>query len=394
MILGELTAAATACRKLRGMSVASASEVARLSPPYPSLAGLGPSSLIALQLARTPDSVALAGALRRHGAARVEPLENGSLSLKGELGRLLQAIAKVTSEGGDSPAARALEKTLGHLSRPAPELRLGRASWRFGERTYVLGIVNVTPDSFSGDGVGSTKEAAVERARALVAAGADALDVGGESSRPGHHRIDAEEEISRVVPALRAIAAELAVPLFVDTSKAEVAAAALAAGAVGVNDIWGLRGDPAMAEVVAASGAPVICMHNHRGTEYRDLVGEVQLGLRESIRVAEAAGVAASQVIIDPGIGFGKIPAQNFEVLRRLVELRTLGCAVLVGTSRKSLIGWALDRRPVEGRLLGTAATVAWAIGNGADIVRVHDVGEIRDVARVIDLLARRAPAG
>lgn len=250
----------------------------------------------------------------------------------------------------------------------------------------------MTPDSFSGDGVGSSPEAALARAQRLVDEGADAIDLGGESTRPGHHEISVDEELSRVVPAVRLLADDLAVPIFVDTSKAEVAREALEAGADGVNDIWGLRRDREMAAVVASAGAPVICMHNQVGTDYLDLLGEVLAQLRESLRLAEGAGIGRGQVVLDPGIGFGKAPPQNYEVLRRLLELRTLGCPILVGTSRKSLIGWLLDQRPVDGRLLGTAATVAWSIVSGADIVRVHDVAQIRDVVRVTDELARRFP--
>jgi dihydropteroate synthase len=178
----------------------------------------------------------------------------------------------------------------------------------------------------------------------------------------------------------------------VDTSKADVARAALDSGADGINDIWGLRRDPEMAGVVARARVPVVCMHNRTNHEYRDLMGELQAELRSSLRIAEEAGIPRELVVLDPGIGFGKVPEQSYEVLRRLCELRVLGCPVLVGTSRKSLIGWLLDERPVEGRLLGTAATVAWSVANGADIVRVHDVGQIRDIVRVMDELSRRFP--
>ncbi|HVB53264.1 MAG TPA: dihydropteroate synthase [Candidatus Acidoferrales bacterium] len=367
--------------------------VVRLTAPYPNLSTLGGGSEICLRVEPDLNSARLATTLAEIGPDRVTLGEDGSLVIEGRLDRLLKGVRGLPSDLASWPPAQAVREAVEHLSGPAPELRLGDTVWEFGKRTYLLGVLNVTPDSFSGDGVGSSPEAAMARARQLVEEGADAIDVGGESTRPGHQEVSVEEEISRVVPALRLMANELSVPIFVDTSKAAVARAALGSGADGVNDIWGLRRDPEMAAVVAAARAPVICMHNQAGSHYRDLLGEVLTQLRESLQLAERAGILRDQVVLDPGVGFGKIPAQNYEVLRRLVELRALGCAILVGTSRKSLIGWLLDERPVEGRLLGTAATVAWSIACGADIVRVHDVAQIRDVARVMDVLARRPPA-
>ncbi len=291
--------------------------------------------------------------------------------------------------------SRALRSELGRVAAamegPPRALRLGGRSWRFGARTYILGVVNVTPDSFSGDGVGDSVEAALARGRQLVAEGADALDVGGESSRPGHQPVPVEEELRRVRPAVAALAGELGVPVFVDTWKSEVAAAALGVGASAVNDIWGLRRDPRMAGVAAAAGAAVICMHNQEGVRYADLEGELSASLQESVELAARAGIRRSQVVLDPGIGFGKTPAQSLSALRLLPLLKLLGCPLLVGTSRKSLVGWLLGDRPVGERLLGTAATVAWAASAGADIVRVHDVAEIRDVLRVVDRLQRGA---
>ncbi|MDA8394417.1 MAG: dihydropteroate synthase [Candidatus Dormibacteraeota bacterium] len=298
----------------------------------------------------------------------------------------LRALARGSAAG--SPRASLL-RVAAAMEGPPRALRLGGRSWRFGARTYLLGVVNVTPDSFSGDGVGDSLEAALARGRQLVAEGADALDVGGESSRPGHQPVPVEEELRRVRPAVAALAGELGVPVFVDTWKSEVAAAALEAGASAVNDIWGLRRDRRMARVAAAAGAAVICMHNQEGVRYADLQWELSTSLQESVELAVRAGVQRSQVVLDPGIGFGKTPAQSLSALRLVPLLKLLGYPLLVGTSRKSLVGWLLGDRPVGERLMGTAATVAWAASAGADIVRVHDVAEIRDVLRVVDRLER-----
>ena len=203
----------------------------------------------------------------------------------------------------------------------------------FAARTLVMGILNVTPDSFAGDSLHGDVGAAVERARQFVAEGADILDIGGESTRPNAQPVDAREEMARVLPALRAVCAAVDVPVSIDTRKAEVAAAAIGEGAVIVNDVWGLRGDPAMVDVVAANPhVALIAMHNQRGTEYGDLMQDVSAALRESVRIAEEHGVDAGRVVVDPGFGFGKTAAQNLELMRRLRELRGLGRPVLVGT--------------------------------------------------------------
>ncbi len=277
----------------------------------------------------------------------------------------------------------------------------------WGARTYVMGIVNVTPDSFSGDGLesqGQTGEnrgqdggadvvaAAVARALSMVAAGADLIDVGGESTRPGGTPVGEAVELARVVPVVRALAAVLpaSVPISIDTYKAGVAAAALEAGACVVNDVWALQADPAMAGVVARAGAPVVLMHNQHGMEYRDLVPDVIAALRERVETAVAAGIARERIIVDPGIGFGKTAAHNLELIDRLHELRALGRPILLGTSRKRFIGRILDDAPPEERLEGTAAAVAIGIARGADIVRVHDVRPLVKVARVADAIVRR----
>jgi dihydropteroate synthase len=367
--------------------------IVRLTAPYPDLSTLGGGSQVCLSIEAGTESEQLLASLAAVAPGAVSQGSADSILVEGKLADLLGRVGLARSAGGDGEPLIAVLEVLERLSVPAPTLRVGNSAWEFGDRTYLLGVVNVTPDSFSGDGVGGSPQAALARALRLVAEGADAIDLGGESTRPGHQPVSAAEELSRVLPALGLIAAEVAVPIFVDTSKAEVARAALAAGAHGVNDIWGLRRDPDMAQVVAEAAVPVICMHNHIGTQYLDLMRDLLAGLKHSLWLAEEAGIARDRVVLDPGIGFGKGPAQNYQVLRRLSELRTLGCPILVGTSRKSLIGWLLDERPVEGRLMGTAATVAWSITAGADIVRVHDVAEIRDVTRVIDALVRRPPA-
>ena len=258
-----------------------------------------------------------------------------------------------------------------------------------GVRTYVMGILNVTPDSFSDGGRYCDPGPAVERACRLVADGADIIDLGGESTRPGHSPVAEAEELARVIPVLKRLVNEIGVPVSVDTTKSAVARQALEAGAHIINDQRALLSDPAMAGVAAEYGAPLILMHNQEGTHYQDLIGDIVESFRESIRLAVQAGVARQKIIIDPGFGFGKKPEHNLEVLRRLKDLRCLGLPVLIGTSRKSTIGKVLDL-PVDQRLEGTAATVAAGIVNGADFVRVHDVKEMARVARMTDAIVGR----
>ena len=316
---------------------------------------------------------------------------------------------------GDLPGlADEIEQALAaYVGKPEPILTAEHAlGW--GERSYVMGIINVTPDSFSGDGLlkearpasPSSVEAALAQARAFLEAGADMLDVGGESTRPGSAPVSPEEERARVVPVIAALKHELGALISVDTYRAEVAVAALDAGAEIVNDVWGLRKpgggwNEALARVVAERGAALVLMHNRRapattgaiGGHYRevayaDLMGEIIRELRESLAFAETHGIPSSRIIIDPGIGFGKTPTQNVEVLRRLSELRAIGRPILLGTSRKSFIGRALNASPDE-RVEGTAATVALGIQAGADIVRVHDVAPMVKVARMADAIVR-----
>lgn len=256
-----------------------------------------------------------------------------------------------------------------------------------GRRTLVMGILNVTPDSFSDGGRYDNPEAALNRAREMVAAGADIIDVGGESTRPGHTPLAAPEEWRRLEPVLERLVRAVPVPVAVDTSKAEVAERALAAGVHLLNDQWALAGE-GMPALAARYGVPVIAMHNQQGTAYRDLMDDITAYFQRCLQRAEAAGIDRERVILDPGFGFGKNALQNLEVLRRLGELKGLGCPLLIGTSRKRTIGLVLDL-PVDQRVEGTAATVAVGITHGADIIRVHDVREMVRVARMTDAIVR-----
>jgi len=270
-----------------------------------------------------------------------------------------------------------------------PAIIIGGRTFAWGVRTYVMGIVNVTPDSFSGDGLALDVDAAVGQAVRMREEGADIIDVGGESTRPGAEELPAEEELRRVLPVIGRLAKELDIPISVDTYKAEVARRAVEAGAHMINDVHGFRREPEIARVAAAAGTPAVAMHNQRGREFHDTIGDIVAGLLESLRIAREAGLAEERVIVDPGFGFGWTVEQNLEMLRRLPELRVLGRPVLVGTSRKSTIGAVLGNLPVEERLEGTAATVALAVAGGADIVRVHDVKEMARVVRMADAIMR-----
>ncbi|MBA4179904.1 MAG: dihydropteroate synthase [Anaerolinea sp.] len=276
----------------------------------------------------------------------------------------------------------------------APALELRGRSFTWGARTYLMAIINETPDSFSGDGLGSDVEAAVALARRFESEGADILDVGGESSRPGATPLAVEQEIERVVPPIAAIRAATTLPISVDTCHAAVAEAAIEAGANMVNDIWGLRHDPEMASVIARHGAALVAMHNQRGRPFRDVAGDIREGWQATLHLAHRAGIDPVRVILDPGFGFGWTPEQNLEMLRRLPELWDMEMPLLAGTSRKSTLGLVIDA-PVEDRLEATASSVALSIAGGADIVRVHDVRAMCRVAKVADAVCRanwRAP--
>jgi dihydropteroate synthase len=276
-------------------------------------------------------------------------------------------------------------------------LKLPSRTLILGERTLLMGVLNVTPDSFSDGGLYFDTSAAVARALEIQSAGADILDIGGESTRPGAAAISAEEELARILPVLNKLRGQLAIPISIDTSKAEVAKAAAQAGAEIINDVTALRADPRIAEVVRRRKLALILMHM-RGTPRtmqqkpfaRDVMRDVTAALKKAAAIARRAGIAKSQIVLDPGFGFGKSYDQNFELLARLPELARLGYSLLVGTSRKSFLGRALDGAPESDRIWGTAATVAASILQGAHIVRVHDVAEMAQVARVTDVIASR----
>jgi dihydropteroate synthase len=279
------------------------------------------------------------------------------------------------------------------------QLVCGRRALRFGEKTLVMGVLNVTPDSFSGDGLLTGPgwlDRVVELGRRMVQEGADLLDVGGESTRPGADPVPLDEELRRVVPAVEALRAAVEVPISVDTTKAEVARRALRAGADLVNDISALRFDPEMARVVAEAGCGVVLMHM-KGTpkdmqadpRYEDVVAEVREFLAERLRWAEQQGISRDRVVLDPGFGFGKRPEHNLALVRNLRVFRELGCPVLLGPSRKSTIGVVLGGLPPADRVEGTAAVVALAVAYGVDVVRVHDVRVMARVARMADAVVR-----
>jgi dihydropteroate synthase len=272
--------------------------------------------------------------------------------------------------------------------------QLPRQSFALGKHTLVMGILNVTPDSFSDGGTYRAPGAAVARAIAIEAAGAHIIDIGGESTRPGSAGISADEEMRRVLPVIEKLRGQIRIPISVDTSKAEVAEAAAEAGAQILNDVTGLRNDPRMAEVARRRKLGLILMHM-RGTPRtmqkagfaRDVIRDVTVGLRRSVELAIKAGVARDQIVVDPGIGFGKSHEQNCEIMQRLSEIANLGFPVLVGTSRKSFLGTALRKDSSQDRVWGTAVTVTASILQGAHLVRVHDVAEMARVARVADVV-------
>lgn len=261
-------------------------------------------------------------------------------------------------------------------------------SLSFGERTHIMGILNVTPDSFSDGGDFVDIDNAINHAKEMIALGADIIDIGGESSRPGHQNITTEEEKNRVISVIKRLSAETDAIISLDTIRAEVAEEGLKNGAHIINDIWGLQRDLSMAKVVAKYKVPVVIMHNQDGTDYKNMVEDIKEFFKKSIDIAKEAGIKDDMIILDPGIGFGKTPEQNIELMSQLDELKSLGYPILLGTSRKSMIGKILDLPPKE-RMEGTLATTVLGIAQGVDIVRVHDVGENLRAAKVTDAIIR-----
>jgi dihydropteroate synthase len=317
---------------------------------------------------------------------RALPAERGVLDARPELGGARSTPAFRLPDGAPSGLPAGLGST-----------RIGRRTFTWGTRTFVMGIVNVTPDSFSGDGLlaaGQPVEAAVRLAGSMADAGADILDIGGESSRPGHATVSAEDELARVIPVIRAVREVLAdIPISIDTTKPVVAAAAIDAGANLVNDVWGVAEDDGLARLAAERRLPIVLMHNRAEARYTTLLPEIVADLQRAIERALRTGVAWDDIVVDPGFGFGKTAEHSLALLRDLGSLAILGRPILIGTSRKSTLGRVLDLPPDQ-RLEATLATTALAIASGADIVRVHDVRENVRAARMADAVVRGAWPG
>ena len=258
----------------------------------------------------------------------------------------------------------------------------------WGLRTYVMGIINVSPDSFSGDGFDCDVQGVIDQGLRFQTEGADILDLGAQSTRPGYQEITDDEELRRLMPALEGLIDTVDIPISVDTHKPVIAKAAIETGASMINDIWGLKYNPDIALISAEYETPIVMMHNQSTTDYSDLIPNMLESLNSSINLALQSGVAKRNIIIDPGIGFGKTPDQNLEIIKRLKEFLTLGYPILIGTSRKSTIGYILDAPPDQ-RIEGTASTIALSIAEGVDIIRVHDVKEMVKVSRMTDAIVR-----
>ncbi len=335
--------------------------------------------------------LSLGGDVAVHRNVIVGTVEETDLLMMGSLKQYEKLVVKLAAQPfGLKEIGLQLKAMLAHLETPAfRTLNCRGRILTLGERTLIMGILNITPDSFSDGGRYFDLDRALAQAKRLVEEGADILDIGAESSRPGHQEISGEEEWTRLEPVLKVLARELSVPISLDTTKAEVAARGLEAGAHIINDIWGLQRDPDMAQVAGKYQAPVIVMHNQQGTEYRHLMGDILSFFRRSIAVAEEYGLSGDQIILDPGIGFGKNTEQNLEVMGRLEEIRALGHPLLLGTSRKSMIGNTLNL-PVPERLEGTIATSVLGAAAGVDIVRVHDVRANRRAVEMTDAICRQ----
>lgn len=325
-----------------------------------------------------------------HELVIVHGIEESSCLLCGTEQQLLSLAIKLKGQQFGLPAlAVQIEEALANIRRKKVwQIPCGKKQLVLGKKTLIMGILNVTPDSFSDGGTHDCLPQAVAHARKMIAEGVDIIDVGGESTRPGYVQVSAQEEKARVLPVIQALRRETSLPISIDTYKAEVADAALLAGADIMNDIWGLQKDPQMALVAARHHCPVIVMHNQEGTSYTDIMGDMLAFFRRSKEIALQAGMTEEQIIYDPGIGigFGKNTEQNLQVLRRLNELAVLGRPVLVGTSRKRFIG-DTTKQPVEEREWGTAASVVWSIAQGAQVIRVHSVQEMKQAVAVADAI-------
>ncbi|HEX4578796.1 MAG TPA: dihydropteroate synthase [Candidatus Dormibacteraeota bacterium] len=372
--------------------------VLRLGLPTDRLSALaahGTVEALAVQGLAPDQARILERALRERGGAVLTDTDGTRALLLAPLMAMSELPATLAgwSESAQELGAAIGDVLIAHGSWPPP-LRAGRYTLDFRARTLVMGVINVTPDSFAGDSIHDDVAAVVERVRGFVDSGVDIIDIGGESTRPNSVPIDAGEELARVLPALRALRYAVEVPVSIDTRKSQVARRAIDEGAVIVNDVWGLRGDPAMAEVVAANPhVGVIAMHNQRGTAYGDLMEDICGSLRESLRIADAAGVAAERVIVDPGFGFAKSPAKNLELMRRLGELRGLGRPILLGVSRKSTIAAVAGGDDPSDRVEGTLALLALGVAAGVSIVRVHDVPQAVRAVRMADAVVRGTPS-
>ncbi len=322
----------------------------------------------------------------------------GTVILMGTERQLRRLCAMLAEHPFGLPSLAAdIKRVLEIDASPPLAWDIGKRCLDLGGRPCVMGILNVTPDSFSDGNRFLSTEKAVERALEMEEEGADIIDIGGESTRPFARPVDEAEELKRVIPVIERLAGRLKIPVSIDTYKSAVAEKALAAGAEIVNDISALLFDERMAEVVAAAGAGLVLMHTRarpavmqKDTEYGSLISEIFAALRHCVALAEGASISRERIVIDPGIGFGKSDAGNLEILRRLAEFKAIGCPILIGTSRKSFIGNILHRETGE-RLFGTAATMAFALANGASIFRVHDVKEMRDVLDMTMALCRPA---
>ncbi|MBK5242563.1 dihydropteroate synthase [Clostridium sp.] len=268
-------------------------------------------------------------------------------------------------------------------------MKIGNKDYEIGKRTYIMGILNVTPDSFSDGGRFNDMGEAINQAKKMVGQGVDIIDIGGESTRPGHETVSEEEEIKRVIPIVEALSKVLKVPISVDTYKSRVAELALGAGAAMINDVWGFKRDPYMASVAAKYNVPCCLMHNRNNKNYNNLIQDILKDLEESIEIALKAGVKSENIILDPGIGFAKSYDDNLKTMKNLEKLNSLGYPLLLGTSRKSMVGFALDL-PVEERLEGTLATTAIGIMKGCQFIRVHDIKENKRVCAMTDAICRR----